>query len=282
MKYLKLPTIIFLSILATMCGPKRAQDEADADEDKAQVELITLDPGHFHAALVQKNMYDDVSANVHIYAPDGPDVQDHIGRIESFNTRETDPTAWNLDVYTGEDYLEKMLREKPGNVVVISGNNAKKTEYIMKSVEAGLHVLADKPMAITPEDFQLLKEAFAVAERHNVLLYDIMTERYEITTMLQKEFSQIAEVFGELQKGSPEDPAITKESVHHFFKYVSGKPIKRPGWFFDVGQQGEGVVDVATHLVDLVQWECFPGEVINYEDTSLMKKTLMCMMPLAP
>jgi predicted dehydrogenase len=32
----------------------------------------------------------------------------------------------------------------------------------------------------------------------------------------------------------------------------------------DVTQQGEGIVDVTTHLVDLVQWECFPEQVIDY------------------
>jgi len=96
-------------------------------------------------------------------------------------------------------------------------------------------------------------------------LYDIMTERYEITTMLQREFSMMPSVFGELEKGSPEAPAITKESVHHFYKYVSGSVLTRPVWFLDVTQQGEGIVDVMTHLVDLVQWECFPEKVIDYE-----------------
>jgi predicted dehydrogenase len=148
---------------------------------------------------------------------------------------------------------------------VISGNNAKKTEYIKQSVDAGIHVLADKPMAINTADFDLLLEAFEVAKANNVLLYDIMTERHEITTILQKELSQVRSVFGQLIKGSSEEPAITKESVHHFFKYVSGNPIKRPAWFFDVSQQGEGIVDVTTHLVDLVQWECFPNKILNYK-----------------
>ena len=103
-----------------------------------------------------------------------------------------------------------------------------------------------------------------------MLLYDIMTERHEITTLLQKEFSMIPEVFGEILAGSPEEPAITKESVHHFFKYVSGNPIKRPAWFFDTGQQGDGLVDVSTHLVDLVQWEVFPEQILNKEDVSMI------------
>jgi len=99
-----------------------------------------------------------------------------------------------------------------------------------------------------------------------VLLYDIMTERFEITTILQKLLSQNHEVFGDLEKGDADNPAVTKESVHHFFKYVSGSKINRPPWFFDSSQQGEGLVDVTTHLVDLIQWECFPGKVIDYKE----------------
>ena len=91
------------------------------------------------------------------------------------------PTGWKEEVDTSVNYLEKMLNAKPGNVVVISGNNKLKTEYIKKSVEAGLNVLADKPMAISRAGFDELKQAFAEAKEKNVLLYDIMTSRYEIT-----------------------------------------------------------------------------------------------------
>src|SRR5690606_10364102 len=86
-----------------------------------------------------------------------------------------------------------------------------------------------------------------------------------------KELSQVEDFFGGLEKGTPENPAITKESVHHFFKEVSGNPLVRPEWFYDVRQQGEGLVDVTTHLVDLVQWESFPDEIIDYkEDIELL------------
>jgi hypothetical protein len=51
---------------------------------------------------------------------------------------------------------------------------------------------------------------------------------------------------------------------------VSGSPLLRPAWFFDVQQQGEGIVDVTTHLVDLVQWECFPEQVLNPSDIQMV------------
>lgn len=230
--------------------------------DSQSVRLITLDPGHFHAGLVQKFMYPEVSPIVRVYAMPGPDLEDHLKRIEGFNTRAENPTRWEEKVYTGKDFLERMIKDKAGNLVIVSGNNERKTEYIYRSVRAGLNVLADKPMAIDPKGFKLLSKSFDVAEKNHVLLYDIMTERYEITTMLQREFSKFPELFGTLDKGTLEDPAVTKESVHHYSKEVAGKPLTRPAWFFDVEQQGEAIPDVGTHLVDLVQWGCFPEQII--------------------
>ena len=247
--------------------------------------LMTLDPGHFHAALVQKFMYADVDPVVHVYAPSptlprasaegasaplGDDVAQHLKRIESFNTRSENPTRWETKTYTGKDFLEKMLADKPGNIVVLAGNNAHKTDYILRSVEAGLNVLADKPMAITPKDYVTLKRAFEVAEAEGVLLYDIMTERFEITSILQRALSQDRDLFGELVRGTPQEPAIVKESVHHFSKTVAGAPLIRPQWFFDVRQEGEGIVDVTTHLVDLVQWQAFPEQVLDPKDAEVL------------
>jgi len=269
--------MVLLGILM-LAGCTRAQNPETASKEdqpmftppEGKVKLMNLDPGHFHAALVQKTMYDQVDPVVHVYAPEGPEVQDYLNRINDYNHRPDHPTRWEEQVYTGPDFLEKMLSEKPGNVMVVSGNNAKKTEYILRTVQAGIHVLADKPMVISPDNYPMLEQAFATANEKGVLLYDIMTERHEITTLLQKELSQMEDVFGGLRRGSPEVPAITKESVHHFSKIVSGKPLIRPPWFFDVDQQGEGIVDVTTHLVDLVQWEAFPGVVLDTSDVKII------------
>lgn len=227
--------------------------------------FITLDPGHFHAALVQKIMYPDLNSSVYVYAPRGNDLNLHLNRIKGYNTRTSSPTQWNEIVYEADDFFNKMLAEKKGNVVMLSGNNQKKTEYILNSIRSGFHVYADKPMVITTTSFSLLLQAFQEAKKKKVLLYDIMTERYEITTMIQKELSHTPTIFGTLLKGSPEDPSITKESVHHYYKEVSGSPLQRPAWFYDTDQQGEGIVDVTTHLVDLIQWAAFPDQIINYK-----------------
>lgn len=238
------------------------------------VKFITLDPGHFHAALVQNKTYDNVESVVNVYAPAGQDLQDHLKRIESYNTRAKSPTHWQEKVYQGNDFFEKMIAENKGaaaknSVLILSGNNQKKTEYILKAAEAGMNILGDKPMCIDAKGYELLKKAFAVAKKNNVLLYDIMTERSEITTVLQKELSQTPAIFGKLEKGTPENPAIFTESVHYFYKYVSGSPLKRPTWFMDVSQQGEGIADVMVHLVDLAHWISFPNVTLANKDIQI-------------
>ncbi len=268
--------ILAIMVVFNSCGTGEKGDKKGVANNthftgaKGEVKLITLDPGHFHAALVQKNMYDQINSEVFVYAPKGSDVDGHVKRVLDYNARIEKPTSWFEKVYRGGDYLEKMLSEKKGNVVVVSGNNRIKTDYIKKSVEAGFNVLADKPMVITHEQFPLLEEAFKKAKENGVLLYDIMTERFSITTILQRELAMVPEIFGNLEPGTPEKPAIEMISLHYFYKNVSGNVLVRPGWFFDVNQQGEGIVDVTTHLVDLVQWECFPDQVLQKSDVQII------------
>lgn len=259
----KLLSLIILSMFTQGCVNN--DNKKNGEKDPFTVKIITLAPGHFHAALLQKSMYDEVDSTVHVFAPEEHEIKPYLAFIDEYNHRKENPTSWKEKVYTGPDYLEKMLQTKPGNVVVIAGNNKMKTKNIKKCVDAGLNVLSDKPMAITRAGFDELKEAFVNAKNNKVLLYDIMTSRYEITNILQKAFSELPGVFGDLQKGTLENPAVSSESIHYFFKDVSGVPLIRPAWYFDVEQEGEGIVDVTTHLVDLIQWECFPEQNLDYK-----------------
>ena len=257
---LLLSILLIFGIMTSACETDQTGTESQYD-----VTLMTLNPGHFHAALVQKNMLPSVNPNVFIFAPEGDDLTLHMERIEAFNTRDENPTDWQLTIHTGTDYFERMLNDRPGNVMVTAGNNRMKTDYILQAVNEGVHVLSDKPMAIDSGGWQKLKDAFRLADERDVLLYDIMTERYEVTSRIQRILSQNRDLFGELEAGDAENPAIVKESIHHLYKIVSGQPLRRPPWYFDVTQQGEGIVDVTTHLVDLSLWGAFPDEPIYHE-----------------
>jgi len=230
---------------------------------KPAIKLIVLDPGHGHATYMQGRMYEGIDPEVHVYAPAGPDVETYLNSISRGNNRTSNPTKWKIVLYTGTDYLEKMLAEKKGNAVIISGNNSKKANYIRRSIEAGLHVLADKPLAVTPQDFEMLKVSFKIAAKKNVLLFDPMDLRYDISNILQRELAASQELFGTLTKGSIDKPSLIQENLHHFLKFSGAEPARRPAWFFDIEQQGHGITDVSTHLVDMTQWAAFPDQALN-------------------
>jgi predicted dehydrogenase len=236
-----------------------------------EIRFITLNPGHFHAALVQKEMYEQVAPRVHVYAPLGPDLIAHLGRIAGFNTRNVQPTQWELEVHAGPDYLQRLANEKIGNAVVLAGRNANKIDAILAALEAGMNVLADKPWILVPEDLPRLQQALDSADNRGLTVLDVMTERYEITSILQRAFVQDEATFGTILAGSPAEPGVFMESVHYLKKLVAGVPLRRPAWFFDIHQQGEALSDVGTHLVDLVMWMLHPDQAIDMsKDVSIM------------
>ena len=222
-----------------------------------QTRLIVADPGHFHASLVQKEMYPDVAKRVAVYAPLGADVIDYLQRVARFNTQRKNPTAWEIDLHASPDFFERMLAERRGNVVILAGRNRPKIGRILASIDHGINVLADKPWIIAPADLPKLEQALDHADRKHLVAYDIMTERYEITSILQRELVRDPEIFG-----APE--AVTARSVHHLMKVVAGLPLRRPVWFFDIDEYGEGLADVGTHVVDLMQWTAFADQILDY------------------
>jgi predicted dehydrogenase len=229
----------------------------------AQYRLVTIDPGQFHAALIQKEASADLADEAYVYAPLGPDLTEHLNRVARFNNRAENPTHWKLNVYAGPDWFERMLADRRGQVAVLSGRNKGKIERMQALAMAGMHVLADKPWVIEPEDLPKVAALLEAAKSKHVIFYDGMTQRYEITCLLQKALVNDPGVFGEPVKGSPEEPGVYLESVHHLLKLVAGAPNLRPPWFFDIREQGEGLTDAGTHLVDLVQWTLTPEQMLD-------------------
>jgi predicted dehydrogenase len=262
---------ILSGILFVSCNIKQQQNESVVFTGKdGEIKLIILDPGHFHANLVQKSRMKQVNDSVFVYAPEGKELDQYLSGIASYNHRADEPTTWKLSTYTGPDFSELMVEERKGNVVILAGNNKQKTANILKSVEAGLNVLSDKPMAITENDFMLLEKAYTLAKDKDVMLYDIMTERYDMLNIIEKILLNDTALFGELDRGSTENPGVYMESVHHFYKEVSGKALVRPAWYYDVEQQGEGIADVTTHLIDIIHWKCFSEQPIYRENVKVL------------
>jgi predicted dehydrogenase len=221
--------------------------------------LVIINPGHFHAGLVLREMHPEISKDVYIYSEPGIDLDNYMKLVQSFNNRAQNPTSWVFHVYAAADFMEKAVMEKKGDIAILAGKNNMKIHYIKSLHDAGFKVLSDKPLTINRDGVKVLKEVLAGGS----VLMDIMTEHHEITSLIQRELVNNKAIFGDfrIEKGSP---AIIKESVHHLYKMVNGAPLVRPGWYFDVNVQGDGIVDVTTHLVDLIQWMVFGDSAIDF------------------
>jgi hypothetical protein len=78
---MKTRLFVVLAVLLSSV-PSTGQGSRPAMPD---VRLMTLDPGHFHAALIQKEMYPGVAPRVDVFAPLGPDLLEHLKRIAAYN-----------------------------------------------------------------------------------------------------------------------------------------------------------------------------------------------------
>jgi len=260
--FLVVAALSLFSSFVSGCTPNKEKQE--------ELTLVTLHPGHFHAAVVQMKNYPGVCNEAYVYAPQGEDLQMHLNRIDGYNRREQNPTHWNEVVYTGDDFIQKMLADKRGNLLILAVNNKYRPNYILEGVRGGYHIFSDKPMAITSDDYLSLLEALEIAQDRGVMVLDMMSERFQATNALQKELTGLKDIFGAIKKGTPTEPAITIFNTHHFCKMVSGVANTRPEWYFDSDQQGVGIADVNTHLVDLVQWMVAGDHSIQMKDVAVL------------
>jgi predicted dehydrogenase len=211
--------------------------------------LLFLAPAHFHAALTLRERHALVGDEIYVYAAPGPDLEAFLGIVESFNRRAERPAGWRVNVRTGDRPLDRLLAERAGDIAILAGRNDTKMAAIRRLHDAGLHVLADKPWLVGEEGLADLRATLGGGP----IAMDIMTSRHEVSARLEQRLVNSPEVFGAFRTDRDE-PAISMESVHCLYKVVNGAPLVRPPWFFDIRVQGDGIVDIPSHLVDRVQW----------------------------
>jgi predicted dehydrogenase len=140
-----------------------------------------------------------------------------------------------------------LTKERRGDVAIVAGRTDTKVETIRRLHDAGFHVLADKPWLTGVEALPTIRELLAAPPR----AADIMTTRLEIGVRLMTALVGEPQIFGQFAV-ERDRPAILIESVHYLYKIVTGRRLVRPAWFFDIGVQGAGIVDLTTHLLDQV------------------------------
>ncbi len=140
----------------------------------------------------------------------------------------------NAKVYT--DY-RKLLEDKSIDVVHVCTPNRSHSEITVAALEAGKHVMCEKPMAKTAADAKLMLDA---AKRTGKKLSVGYQNRYRPDSMLLKRYIDRGDL-GEIYYGKAH--AIRRRAV--------------PTWgvFLNEYEQGGGpLIDIGTHALDLTLW----------------------------
>ncbi len=227
--------------------------------------LLFYEPGHFHAALTLRAQTSRVNPTVHVYASPGPELDAFTALVRSFNERAEAPTSWDLQIHAGDNALDRLIKDRAGEIVIVAGRNNSKLETISTLHEAGFHTLVDKPWITTSAAIPLLNKATAGPP----LAIDIMTSRHDVIAQLRRHVVATESVFGGFA-GNGDHPDIEITSLHHLGKIVNGEPLRRPLWYYDIGIQGDGMVDIQSHMVDQTQWLVDPQDTADFETDVLI------------
>ena len=160
----------------------------------------------------------------------------------------------NCDFYT--DY-DKALKRHDVDCVVIAVPNKLHSEISIEAIREGKHVFCEKPMAIKPEECELMVNE---ALKHNVYLKVSSNIRY---------FGNIRKAKELLDQRVIGDLLFMRGWIGH-----RGWNLKPNSWFIDPDLIGGGtLLDNGCHLIDLVRW--FMGEIkecIGFYTTGLHKQ----------
>ena len=135
-----------------------------------------------------------------------------------------------------EDYRE-LLRDERVDAVLVLTHNGAHCQITVDALEAGKHVLVEKPMAITYEEAKRMIEA---RDRAGKILTVGYQTRFRDDALYLKELCEEGR-FGHIYYS--EATAIRRRSV--------------PTWgvFIDEEKQGGGpLIDIGTHALDLTLW----------------------------
>jgi predicted dehydrogenase len=131
--------------------------------------------------------------------------------------------------------LEEMISDESLELIVITTPNDSHFDYAFRSLEAGKHVLLEKPFTINSED---AKKLIAQAEKKNRILSVYQNRRYV------SDFLTIRKLLAENLLGE------VVEFEAHYDRY---RPEQKPGAWREENEPGSGILyDLGAHLIDQV------------------------------
>lgn len=151
------------------------------------------------------------------------------------NETQLDKMAEKYEIENKFTDINEFLKLKELDAVSVCTWNAAHAPCVIAALNAGLHVLCEKPMAISEKEAIQMKEA---AERNNKLLMIGFVRRFGNDHDLLKEFIE-QDYFGEIYYAKAT------------YLRRNGNP---GGWFGDKSRSGGGsLIDLGVHVIDLVR-----------------------------
>ena len=226
------------------------------------IRLMTLAPGHFHAALCRSGWSPRHPPRLRLRPRSTPTPLAHLDRIAAFNARPDDPT----DLGSGPPRragLARPLRSANSPATRSSSRGRNRPKIDLMRLAVARTACTSSPTSRGSSSSPTSRSSRGCSARptlREVLAWDVMTERHEVTNLLQRELVRDRGVFGGWQAGTPEHPALVLESVHSPEEAVAGGRWCAPWWWFDPAISGEAMADVGTHLADLALWLIAPDQ----------------------
>jgi predicted dehydrogenase len=142
----------------------------------------------------------------------------------------------NIALFT--DYREMLIKQKP-DIVTIATESGKHCEIAVKCLEAGCHVICEKPMALSIKDADLM---ISVAKRKKLKLAVCFQNRFNAPVQKLRTALE-AERFGKILHGAIQIRWNRNDAYY-------AEALWRGTW----AQDGGTLMNQCTHGIDLLQW----------------------------
>lgn len=150
-------------------------------------------------------------------------------------TREVVPAQHGIEI-THTDFA-RMLEESDATIVAIGDVYAKRGALALAVLRAGKHIIADKPLCTSLEEFEEISR-LATTENLSVGCQLDLVETPSVRGLREV-----------VQKGLLGQPCTINISAQH--------PLRlgvRAAWYFEPGQHGGTINDIGIHIFDFVPW----------------------------
>lgn len=155
---------------------------------------------------------------------------------------EEDPAARNdipaqLGVTLTHDSFQQVLDEVEFDALACVDYYARRGPLVIQALEAGKHVITDKPLCTRVEELQ---EIVGLARFKNLVVHVDLTMRYDPSVCT---FTRL------VREGAVGEVASATIFGQHPLSWGS-----RPAWYFEPGKHGGTINDIMVHGLDALRW----------------------------